>query len=453
MKSNFTTAIAIVFLIVLFNNCGQGFKSLHFENSSSLGGSPQPSATPTATPTPAPTPTPTATTTPRPPTPTPTATATPRPGEPYALPGPGQAIAIGTNTSNDVRYPGSSSGTWGYAVFKCFGGGTFAPDYSARGAYVIAGSGGHGCPVVNIDATIFDFSTATWSRLPNANGVRTSDPNRYDYTTDETTGAPYYELLGATAGQIPAPGHLYQTISYQSPEMGGGAKGSYLRVTGTAITTLSHSTGAVHKFDLSTGLWTRMQNTAFSRTYPESVTVYDPVTKRYYYIRPDYHATGNLEYLDGNDWRVKSTPSYDWPPAYQGEWVTAFLEPVNRLLVLQSPGSLFALDLNNIPAGWNVLKTAGGFPAESNYWAHDPATGKFYSRMGDEGQVIRRLTVPENWKTGTWAFDQVTITGATLPTDGANSTRHYTRFFYVPAIQSFAWIASEDSKVIILRPP
>ena len=91
---------------------------------------------------------------------------------PYALPAPGTKSAIptaGRNVANDVKPAPHSNGSWQYALFQSYGGGSFSPDYSAGGAYVLAGMGGHGAPPC-FSAAIFDFATARWSYLPNANG-------------------------------------------------------------------------------------------------------------------------------------------------------------------------------------------------------------------------------------------------------------------------------------------
>ena len=38
-------------------------------------------------------------------------------------------------------------------------------------------------------------------------------------------------------------------------------------------------------------------------------------------------------------------------------------------------------------------------------------------------------------------------------TSTGGDVRHYGTFFYVPAIQSMAWISGENTPVVILRPP
>jgi hypothetical protein len=102
-----------------------------------------------------------------------------------------------------------------------------------------------------------------------------------------------------------------------------------------------------------------------------------------------------------------------------------------------------------------VLNTSGSQPAEANRWAYYPADGRFYTRVNNSGQTLFRLTPPADWKSGTWTIDTVTVSGATLPnfTTTGGTRRHYGTFFYVPAIDSLAWISGESTSVIILKPP
>jgi hypothetical protein len=380
----------------------------------------------------------------------------------YGIPTPGEAIAIGSNTLQSIRPAGFSSGGWPYSLIGCYGGGTFVPDYSTRGGYVIASSGGHGCPRLNVDAVIFDFDDATWKLQKNANGIsieNSYDPTGHaDYVVADTTDWPYYEILGATAGNIPVPSHTYQSITYIPTSMGGGPRGSYMKLTSTALCRESGGTGASHRLDLATGLWTRVSESLFAQIYFEAMAVFDPETKRYYNVLPNYHAYGYLEYLDGNDWQVKKTAIYaGWPPTPTGaDWLTAFLDPIHRLIIIHDPGStkLLALDLNDVASGWFFLNTSGSLALGPNRWHYYPVDGRFYHRDDNSGQVLDRITPPTgDFRTGTWVVDKVTLTGATIPDMVGWQTRHYSRFFYIPAIESFGWIADENSPVIIMKPP
>jgi hypothetical protein len=371
---------------------------------------------------------------------------------PYALPAAGKAVAIGTNVADSIRPSQITRFNWAYSLFQSFGSGTFVPDYSAAGSFVIAASGGHNV-TPNLDAVVFDFSDATWKRLSNSNGVA---PRDADFRTAETLGSPYYEVPAAT-GQVPAPPHLYAIASYIPTTRGGGAKGSYLKMGSPAATVESRQGGGIHKMDLATGLWSRVTNDTLSFSYSyESSTVFDPVAGRYYFIVDGFHVYNYLEYLDLADMKVKRTPTYPYPSQMDTAYQTVFLDPVRRLIVAQRPNHpLRALDLNNISAGWSVLNSSGSQPSQANRWAYYPVDGKFYTRMNNSGQTLFRMTPPSNWKTGTWTIDTVTVTGATLPnfTDTGDSNRHYGTFFYVPSIQSFAWISGEDTQVILLKPP
>jgi hypothetical protein len=377
---------------------------------------------------------------------------------PYTLPGAGQAVSIGTNVASSIRPANISRLLWGYSLFQSFGTGAFVPDFSKAGAFAIAGTGGHAAPGT-VDAAVFDFSDATWKLVSNSNGIASRAD---DYNESETTGAPYFELPGARAGQVPAPPHVYALTSYIPASHGGGPKGSFLKMGSPAVTVQSRQGGGIHKMDLDTGLWTRVTNDTlpFAGGEYEASTVLDPQQGRYYFIVDTFHSHTSLPYLDLADLKVKQTPTYPYPkqlaPSYT-TYQTVFLDPVRRLLIAQRPGlPMQALDLNDIATGWRVLTSTGTQPSSANRWAFYPPDGRFYTRTNNSGQTLYRLTPPSDWKTGTWTFDTVTITGASMPdfTNSAGSgVRHYGTFFYVPALRSLAWISGEDTPVVLLKPP
>ena len=117
--------------------------------------------------------------------------------------------------------PGAGSTDWAYANFNSYGGGVFASGYSRIGAYVVASAGGHGAPG-NTDALIFDFETAAWSRLANLDHTPFVSP---DLGSGDTSGNPWFEINGTS---VPAPSHLYNSVAYIPPALGGGRRGSFV---------------------------------------------------------------------------------------------------------------------------------------------------------------------------------------------------------------------------------
>ena len=80
---------------------------------------------------------------------------------PYPLPPARTKMSIptaGRNVANDIKPAPHTDGSWQYALFQSYGGGSFARDYSPAGAYVLAGMGGHNAPPC-FGAAIFDFTT------------------------------------------------------------------------------------------------------------------------------------------------------------------------------------------------------------------------------------------------------------------------------------------------------
>ncbi len=185
---------------------------------------------------------------------------------------------------------------------------------------------------------------------------------------------------------------------------------------------------------------------------------YDPVTDRYYLVRFELHEDGSIDYLDGQDWtwKVASFPT----PAVDGNNRSAFIDVERRLLLMEtSTGRLRALDLDNIAAGVTTLNVVGDLTPDSQcQWHRYPADGCWYTCVGSGSSVLHRLRPPDSAPlTAAWTASTVAIAGAGLPSQSAqaldNGAVHNTRFFYVPSLGCFAWIAGGDSPVVILKPP
>lgn len=376
---------------------------------------------------------------------------------PYSVPASGQALAIGTNTANSVQ---PASGNWGYSLFNSYGGGTFVSDYSQGGAFVIAGTGGHNAPD-NTGACIFDFADATWKYRSNGNGVAVS---LTPIDVSATTGTPYYEVSGT---QVPAPAHLYTASArYISSALGGGTKGSYLLFMQIATTVQSRVGLAIHKMDLSTGVWSRVTNNTVSFSYGsldgEFMSVHDTVLNRWYAMHPAIHTENRFPYLDSADWTVKFTPTFAYPsdPTGSGTWASMTFDPVRRaMLYFKDNMPLMAVDTQNFAAGWQTLTYSGGASRPPNNqcrWEYYPVDGCFYTRNNNSGNTLYKLTPPAGGTlAGTWAFSTVTVGGASMPNftnAGGNNTAHYTCFFYVPALQCFAWVPGEASSIYLVKP-
>jgi len=376
---------------------------------------------------------------------------------PYSLPASGQAALIGANIAADVRPATHNVYEWNYALFFFYGGGTFVEDYSAGGAYVIAGSGGHAVPP-NFGGCLFDFADATWKRIDNANGMPwiKRDLNAPGFS-GEINSFGEINWPGVSSG-IPAPSHLYGNVLPLSAANGGGNRGSALILRSMAAGYDSNSGSAhAHRFDLSSGLWTRHSTNPSIGNSGFRTACYDPTTNRYYMIRYELHEASSLDYLDGADWAWKQVGIRT--PAADGHNKSAFIDDARRLLIVQtSTNRLRAIDLNNMGAGFVTLRTAGNLPPDNqSQWHRYPADGCWYTYIGNGGNTLHKIQPPAgNLLTETWQVSTVQVGGVNLASQPReaieNGSVHNTRFFYVRALGCFAWIAGEGNRVAILKP-
>lgn len=380
---------------------------------------------------------------------------------PYPLPAPGTAIALGSHVAQAIRPAPHYESSWQYTLFDSYGGGVFVPWFSSAGAYVIAGTGGHNHPDFT-GAVAFDFQTGTWKLLPDASGTPVRN---YSFKVFETNGAPEYEINigGTTPNSVPAPPHPYANLMPLAPELGGGPLGSVVYAIQGAQAQEAVLSSRSHRFDLSTRTWSRYTSnhlgTLNSRLAEnDAPSVYDPTAKRIWQLPSQIHSTQTIGYIDLTEANPQWRLSASWP--YVSTWDqthSAWLDDTRRLILMQSPTRLVALDLNNLAAGPRLLKFTGTLPPSGNRWEYYPPDGRFYYKSYS-GNVLWKLTPPAGDPfSGTWAVTSFEVTGATLPsiTPAAQAAglRHFTRFFYVPSIAAFAWMADSTSAVHLIRPP
>lgn len=385
--------------------------------------------------------------------------ATPTPGgwtPPYSLPAAGTVVAMSaTNNAMSIN-PGDLNDTeFNYSLFESFGGGCYVRDYSQGGAYAIGSSGGHIHPDFT-SMVVFDFEDKTWKRIDNSQGTGNNASGYTRSQIDLTNG----ELNGFV--QVPCPAHPYSNFLALPTSRGGGVKGSVMCVIHMAITTDPASNFRSHRFDLQTGVWSRYsinQMTAVgnpSYFLPECPTVYHEATGRFIQLPSEIHNTQAWPYLDSADATWKSLGSWGFPPNSGGESRMASVDESRGIVFAQrGTAALIALDLNNLSAGPRFLTVSGSLPSGENRWEKFPGDGNFYTYNGS-GNSLHRLVPPASSPfTNAWTVSTVALTGASLPTDvnlTGNGTRHYSRFFYVPPIDCFAWIAGNTNDVFLCKP-
>src|SRR5690606_21737170 len=134
-----------------------------------------------------------------------------------------------------VRPAPIAEGPFRYSLFGSYGAGVFNPYWSEHGAFIAAGTGGHGHQPM-LGAVGFDFATRQPFYVPPRDIAERDSSTQGDFGLGETTGDPYYEIIAAQPARVPAPPHPYSTLHVVPPSLGGGANGSMIYVTRAAVT-------------------------------------------------------------------------------------------------------------------------------------------------------------------------------------------------------------------------
>ncbi len=360
---------------------------------------------------------------------------------------------------------GWSLGNVGYALWGAFGSGCFNPYYSANGAYIMVGSGGHSHPSV-FGASVFDFTTMEWDYLPCANaGISDSTGSIQE---SDSNGSPWWEMNASA--EVPLPPHPYKNLMVRSPAQGGGTKGSMIYVgRGSVGNSGVYSSGAAHQFDLTSRSWSRLSTaTSFGIGEPEVAVTFDAITNRYYQIPETLGVASNLKYLDGADWTFKSTANWSGYASNVNTgtncaWIHE-LGGTRALFSLRGPGPhyLSSLNLASPGSGWNnnIALSGETLIVDRSDVVFHPLHNCYYRRYTlTDTPMLQRLIPPTgNILTGAWTVENVTLGGDAIPVykpvSGIGSgevTSAYKNLMYVPALGMLAWVTGNG--VFLLNPP
>ena len=364
---------------------------------------------------------------------------------PGALPAVGAAKLVGLSDGHQAVLPvGMNAGSFTKALFEAYGCGAFVRDYSTDGAFVVAGSGGHGHYEI-VGGAGFDFTTRAWfwRGTPGYAEKLTAS------VVADTNGSPYYEL-SASPAQTPAPPHPYGNMHAIRAADGGGSKGSIIHVGRAAVCGESVGSRTVHKFDCATGVWSRTATGEFTNSgLQEGFAVFDPTAKRYYSVgSTSMHATSVIPYLDVADWTLKSHTTGNSATPGDTTYASATYWAGNgkRLLMLFWGSRWQALDLDYPSAGWYQLSKTGPSIATDKIapcW-HEGNGNLYYRPSSGAGNTLVKIVPPANPLTGTWVTSTITLSGDTIPEFKGSgvTTEHYKSLFYVPSLSMLGWVTA-----------
>jgi hypothetical protein len=388
---------------------------------------------------------------------------------PYDLPmSAGEVVKIGTNRPVDVTSPDWGTYFTDFNMRSSYGAGTVNPEWSAGGAYVYAGNGGHAHPDM-AGAMLFDYADATWYRYEHGHpGSQYGDnTGTKGFTLSVMNGSPHYEITdtifteGDVTYAVPGPVHPYGTLVHLPASLGGGDRGGVMYVTRATMgeTGQTHS-GSIHNLDLDTMLWRRF-NTAqhpdeSDNRYNGSV-VYDAARGRYWLWQEDQHERQYLSYLRTSDWTWQTTtPDYDFISENLSAAGNIWMYETN-LYVQGVSGTFYGFNPDDVENGWNSITVTGGpLPNRFDRFVYYPPTGKFYAHNGQTtNTTLYRLTPPgSNPLTTAWTLDTITLDTA-LPLVHADADMAWTILHYVPSIQRLSWLGAVNEtapSVYLIKP-
>jgi hypothetical protein len=381
---------------------------------------------------------------------------------PWAASGSGMTKTVATSNSflsQNGNLPG-----WEQAFGKIvddYSGGVFNPYWGPLGAVVFHG-GGHSATFDN-SVVILDLNDLTFKRL--SNPTPSNEGRNWSSVTPPQIADPAFDAAHCEYGdRQPGAAHTYDTLAVLPPADGGAACGSLIRVASFAVhVNVSANTGWAHRFDFESttmrdGRWSRWSiNGPSSYLFPGACSAYDEKRKRFWWISGLSSVPPFIRYLDAatrQQVEIAFASAISAAPAADPDSATMRYEPRRDILVLTCTINqrmvLAFLRCSQPGAGWTTPALSSPVPALSGA-AHGfdfvPEEDKFVLITGADTSALYDVAPPTALNTS-WSVVRRPLTSGPIPTSYVVGKR----WNYVPALQSFIWIASSTSPVIVYRP-
>ena len=397
------------------------------------------------------------------------------------------ALVPMTNTADNVLTSGSYSQGGNNFNIGDYSGGRYAPNYGSLGAMIVHG-GGHAATQRN-DVITADFNDLAWKvdgaptdlsavgkfvdyvddtggiyttsydyfirRGPNSTGwLESNNGNSSLFEFPTTWGDPTVNPCEIVQDE-PGSAHTYDSMFILPPSMGGGSKGSLIRVMGFAVgATTSSSSGFAHRFDLDAKTWERYSTNGCAWASACGVA-FDSAAGRAWVVNTGTN-TGALSYLD------TGTKTWGSVTGSSGVVDDGYID--NVIACWHAAKSIAIHATTSNPPGssarfyWfsttssqgtrsEVTWTNGTAPPHFSYGSGTlcdiPEFGKVFYYAASDLDAYYLFTVPAN-PANQWTWERVAITG-TVPSALSPAPRLviYHRMDYAPQLRSVMWVLSQ----------
>jgi hypothetical protein len=383
---------------------------------------------------------------------------------PLWVPARGDAIRTVATKNSFLSQNGNLPG-WEQAFGKIvddFSGGVFNPYWGPMGAMVFHG-GGHAATFDN-SVVVLDMNDLTFKRL--SDPTPSKEGKNWLFTTGDTQGLdPAFDPLHCEYGDgQPGAGHSYDTLAIVPPSDGGAPLGSLVRVASFAVhVNASANTGWAHRFDFTSttmrdGQWTRWSvNGPPNHLFPGACSAYDSIRKRIWWIAGLSSAPRFVRYLDvatRQQREIGFASASGLAPTADPDSTTlrhhARLDILVLTCTVQQKVVLAFLRCGQAEQGWTLAplsQTIAANVGSAHGFDWVPESGKFVLLTDADNASLYDITPPAVLGSA-WSVVRRPLAAAAIP----NARVIGKRWSYVPALQSFIWMASSTSAVVAYRP-
>jgi hypothetical protein len=299
---------------------------------------------------------------------------------------------------------------------------------------------------------LFKVRTGEWSRL--------NDPSLFSDaagSADELSLSPW----GDHGEGHPSPPHTYRGMFGLNPEDGGGAEGSLVQLSMSAVSGAALGFRGSHRMDVATKKWTR-----YAKTISPHPIGYCPVAsgpgKFYAGVFSQGAFGGAIQILDKmtREWAVVgcATP----PSQFYANQIMDYCPALECLVFIRTGlggasttvPQVWTVPVTSFKQGWTLRETnvfdGSLITGHSMNWANFMGEFAIYSA---QGQNFVDFLKPPPTIDGIWKWRKQSFTGA-APSNGGGGgyDPSYSRFLPYESRKGFLWFARADGPVQLWTP-